>query len=396
MASSSKKSIDPNSYFANTYARSAPAFVKGKGVQLVDESGKQYLDFGSGVAVTALGHTHPALVKVLKEQGAKLLHVSNHYFAVPQIELAKLLIKHSFGDKVFLCNSGTEAIEACIKFARKRASAISANKYHVLSFIDGFHGRTYGALSATAQKKFHEGFGPMLEGFHYAPWNDVAAAKAILDAHEFAAIIIEPIQGESGINAATPEMIAFLRQYATEKQIALVFDEIQCGMARTGTLWAYEQYGVAPDLMALAKPLGGGLPLGAVVCKEEFVKTLAPGDHGTTFGGNPLACALGVEVLKLIAAKSFLASVRQNGAYLKKQLQGLAKSTGRIKAVLGTGLMVGVRMNDDMTPIVARCKAEGLLVLKAGNNTIRFLPPLTVTKKEIDKAVAVFAKALTA
>ncbi len=390
--------LDPNAYFAPTYVRNVPAMVKAKGMYVYDENGKKYLDFGSGIAVTALGHGHPSLLKVLREQGKQLLHVSNYYYTQSQIDLARLLVKHSFGDKVFLCNSGTEAVEAAIKFARKWASQISKKKYHVLSFRDGFHGRTYGALAATAQEKFHKNFGPMPSGFHYAPYNDIKAAQKVLAKHEFAAVIVEPLQGEGGLNQASGEFLRFLREYADTNKVALIFDEIQCGMGRTGTLWYYEQLGVVPDLMTLAKPVGGGLPLGVVVSKEAFVSVLAPGDHGTTFGGNPLACALGAEVLSTVAKKSFLADVRKKGTYLQSKLQEIAElNPATCGKVVGAGLMTGIRLRDaDPVSVVGKCKDAGLFVIRAGYNTVRFLPPLTVSKADIDKAVKIFARVLEA
>ncbi|MBD3345646.1 MAG: acetylornithine/succinylornithine family transaminase [Chitinivibrionales bacterium] len=386
------KKSNSNEYFVPTYARTNPPIVKGKGMYVWDSKGKKYLDFSSGIAVNALGHGHPEMIKALKDQGTKLLHVSNLFHVQPQIDLAKLLVKHSFGDKVFFCNSGTEANEAAIKFSRKWAGTISKKKYNVLSFYEGFHGRTYGALSATAQQKFHAGFGPMMKGFYYAEYNNTTDAKKILDKHEFAAIIVEPLQGESGINAATTRFLKFLRTYANKHKIALIFDEVQCGIGRTGSLWNYEQHGVKPDIMTLAKPLGGGLPLGAVVCSKKISNEIKPGEHGTTFGGNPLACALGTVVLKTVSKKSFLRSVNSTGTYLKNKLQKIAESNDSITAVLGSGLMVGVRMKEDPKDIIAACKNNGLLVIKAANNTVRFMPPLIAKKTDVDKAVKLFSK----
>jgi acetylornithine/N-succinyldiaminopimelate aminotransferase len=378
----------------NTFTRSGPPFVRGRGMYLFDAAGKKFLDFGAGIAVSALGHSHPEIVKELKRQGSLLLHTSNLYFTQPQYELALLLLKNSFGDKVFFCNSGTEANEAAIKFARKWAKQNSPKKYHILSFTDCFHGRTYGGMSATAQSKFHEGFEPMVPGFHYAPFNDIKGTRAILDQFSFAAIIIEPLEAEGGINCVDPKFLKFLREYADAHKIALVYDEIQCGMGRTGTLWNYEQYGIAPDIMTLAKPIGGGIPLGAVICREAFDQVIKPGDHGTTFGGNPLACALGCVMLNTITKKSFLKHVRENGAYLRKKLSAIAKKYPVITEVRGTGLLLGVRINGDPLPIVAKCKALGLLLIKAEHHTIRFIPPLIVTKKDIDAAVRIFEKAI--
>ncbi len=369
--------------------------VKGEGTYLWDTDGKTFLDFGSGIAVNALGHAHPGLVAAVKEQGATLLHASNLYHMQTQIELAQLLVEHTFADRVFFCNSGTEANEAAIKFCRKLATASDPEKYHVLSFSDGFHGRTYGALSATAQPKFHKGFEPITPGFHYSTFNDIAATENALAAHAYAAILVEPLQGESGFNAASAEFLKFLREYATAHKTSLVFDEIQCGFGRTGTLWHYEQSGVVPDMMTLAKPLGGGLPLGAVVCTEKFASVIAPGDHGTTFGGNPLACALGVVVLKTVAEKAFLESVKQKGAYLMAALRKALEGNPKVSGLVGTGLMVGVRFTEEPKAAPAACKDAGLLVVKAGNNTVRFMPPLTVSEAEMDEAVALFTKVVS-
>ncbi|MBN1307268.1 MAG: aspartate aminotransferase family protein [Chitinispirillaceae bacterium] len=376
--------------FVPTYKRDGASLTHGKGSFLFDADGASYLDFGCGIAVNSLGHGHPALQKALIAQGMRLIHSSNLYFCQPQIELAKLLIKHSFGKRIFFCNSGTEANEAAIKFARKWARKQSSEKYHVLSFTDGFHGRTYGALSATAQEKFHAGFEPLIEGFHHAPFNDIKSVKKLLASHQFAAIFVEPLQGEGGVNSATGEFLAFLRTASDQHECALVFDEIQCGMGRTGTLWAYEQYKVVPDMMTLAKPLGGGLPLGAVVCREDIALSLGTGDHGTTFGGNPVACALGVAVMNIIADKRFLKEVREKGCYLFKKLHALRDNFPAIEAVLGNGLLIGVRMKDDPVAIIKNCRKAGLLLIKANLNTIRFIPPLTVKKTEIDRAVAIF------
>jgi acetylornithine/N-succinyldiaminopimelate aminotransferase len=387
-----KKNID--SLFVPVFKRDGAPLVKGKGMYVYDSDDRKYLDFGAGIAVNALGHGHPAIVKKLKEQGEKLLHISNLYYSKPQIDLAEVLIKHSFAENVFFCNSGTEANEAAIKFVRKWGKSISPEKFHILTFSDGFHGRTYGALSATAQPKFHEGFEPILEGFHYAPFNDIESTRKILEQFPFAGIIVEPLQGEGGVHAASKEFLTFLREYADKNSILLVFDEIQCGMGRTGSLWNYEKYKIIPDIMTLAKPIGGGLPLGAVLCKKSAVKTIAIGDHGSTFGGNPLACALGLEVLKIISKKSFLKEVRANGEYLKKKLLELKSTYTCIEDVRGEGLLIGVQLSVDPLPVVSKCRENGLLVIKAGHHTIRFIPPLIVTKKDIDKAVTLFGKTL--
>lgn len=368
--------------------------VRGEGMYLVDADGRRYLDFGSGIAVSALGHSHPRLLSVLRDQGEKLLHLSNLYFSQPQIDLAGMLVERSFGTKVFLCNSGTEAIEAAIKFSRKWASKTAQDKYHVLSFYRGFHGRTYGALSATAQQQFHDGFGPLLEGFHYAPLNDIAGTKAVLDKNNYSTIIVEPIQGEGGVNIASREFLAFLRRYATGHGIALVFDEIQCGMGRTGKLWCYEHYGIQPDILAAAKPLGGGLPLGAVICNEQIAQAISPGNHGTTFGGNPLACALGCELLSIVSKPAFLKNVTCGGERIQKGLRSLAAKYPFIKDVRGRGLLIGVELSIDPKGIIPLCKEKGLLLIKAEHNTVRFMPPLIVKKPDITAALSIFEDVL--
>ncbi|NLD94893.1 MAG: aspartate aminotransferase family protein [Fibrobacter sp.] len=385
---------DLNSLFVPVFKRSGAPFVKGKGVYIYDTDDRKFLDFGSGIAVNALGYAHPVIDKVIKSYGASLLHTSNLYFVKPQIDLAELLIKKSFADKVFFCNSGTEANEAAIKFARKYGKTINPDKFNILSFEDGFHGRTYGALSATAQPKFHAGFDPILDGFYYSPFNDIERTKKVLSEHSFAAIIIEPIQGESGIHAASKEFLTFLRDYCDKTQTLLIFDEIQCGVGRTGKLWGYEHSKVIPDIMTVAKPIGGGLPLGVVLCKNAVVAPLAVGDHGTTFGGNPLACLLGLKTLEIISDRAFLKEVKSLGGYLKKKMNELRKKYPVIEEIRGDGLLIGVQLSVDPVPVVAKCKDNGLLVIKAGHHTIRFIPPLVISQKDIDKAVDIFEKTL--
>ncbi len=383
------------SCFVSTYARSGPPLIKGDGISVWDGEGNHYLDFGAGIAVNALGHRHPELTRVLTEQAESLLHVSNLYYSKPQLELACSLVDKSFGQKVFFCNSGTEAIEAGIKFSRKHATQSTPDAFHVLSFTDAFHGRTYGALSATPQEKFHTGFEPLVPGFHYAPFNDYAATEELLYQYPFSAIIIEPLQGEGGINAADKQFLQLLRDYTNaHEETVLIFDEIQCGLGRCGSLWCYEHYGIEPDMMALAKPLGGGLPLGALVCKEDVVSTITPGDHGTTFGGNPVACALGATMLELIAQQNFLSHVTRMGDILYGWLESIASRNDCCCDVRGMGLMCGIRMKEDPAAIINECKSRGLLVIKAAHNTIRFLPPLIVNEEQIEEACRIFEESV--
>jgi predicted acetylornithine/succinylornithine family transaminase len=389
-----KKSIDVNTLFMPTYKRDGAPLICGKGMYLYDEDENAYLDFGAGIAVNALGHAHPAITNAIRIQSELLIHSSNLYFSRAQIDLAEALLGNSFADHVFFCNSGTEANEAAIKFARKWASSKDKERFHILSFTNGFHGRTYGALSATAQKQFHEGFEPLVEGFHWSKFNDIKAAKKILSHHKFAAIMVEPIQGEGGIIPATDEFLKFLRNWCTKHKAVLIFDEIQTGMGRTGTLWNYQQSDVIPDILTLAKPLGGGLPLGAALCTSTIAKAISPGNHGTTFGGNPVACAAGLATLNVINKKPFLNNVVKMGNYLTKKLQELQKVVPGIKEIRGSGLLIGFEFEADPASIVASCKKAGLLVVKAGHNTVRMLPPLIVTKDDIDNAVSILRKVL--
>ena len=383
-----------NNLFVPTYGRGGAPMVSGHGSYLVDGDGKEYLDFVSGIAVNALGYGNKDLEEALITQGKRLIHGSNLYFLDTQIALAEKLIETSFAEKVFYCNSGTEANEAAIKFSRKWAATQAHSKSTILSFYDGFHGRTYGALTATAQKRFHEGFHPLPAGYAYAPYNDIEGTKKVLDSADFAAILVEPIQGEGGVTSATKEFLQFLREYATENNVVLIFDEIQCGMGRSGSLWAYEQYGVTPDILTAAKPVGGGLPLGVLLTIDSISKVLSPGDHGTTFGGNPLACALGKVVLDKVSDKEFLSEVSEKSNYLTASLNAaIAKSDLTIK-VVGSGLLCGVRFKEDPKDIVVKAQEKGLLLVKAGKNTVRFIPPLTVSKEEIDRAVTIFKECL--
>ncbi len=385
---------DLDSCFVNTYSRKGPPFVRGEGAWLWDSEDRKYLDFTSGIAVNALGHSHPEITAALKEYNSKPIHISNLFFAEPQIELASGLVENSFGEKVFFCNSGTEAAEAAVKFCRRFSSKRKDKGHHILSFKDGFHGRTYGALSATPKKEIKKDFGPFPKGFHYAEFNSISDAEKKLKKRNYAAVVVEPVQGETGYNLAEKEFLQFLRGYTAKNDIVLVFDEIQCGMGRSGKLWSYQYYGVTPDMMLLAKPLGGGLPLGAVVTLPEFVEDIKPGDHGTTFGGNPLACTLGSIVLKKVSDPSFLSSVQEKGGYLRSLLNDLKGESKEIKEITGTGLMQGIRTKTDVSGIIAECREEGLLVVKAAHNTLRFIPPLNVAESEIDRAVSTVKRVL--
>jgi predicted acetylornithine/succinylornithine family transaminase len=387
--------MDCNDLFVPNYARTgAPVMDRGEGVYLFDTDGKKYLDCAAGVAVNALGYGNKALEETIEKQAKRIIHASNLYFNQPNIDLAKALIAGSFADKVFFCNSGAEANEAAIKFARKYGSGKNPSKTAILSFHGSFHGRTYAAMTATGQKSFHQGFAPLPQGFFYAPFNDIEATKSVLSGAEFAAIILEPIQAEGGICEVIPEFLQFLREYCDQNDVVLIFDEIQCGLGRSGKLWAYENYGIAPDMLTSAKPLGGGLPLGAVLTKEKFVQEIKAGDHGTTFGGNPVACALGNTTLSIINKKEFLDDIVQKGEYLEEKLFELQMKYSEVIAVFGCGLLMGIQLNFDPKPLVAKLRENGLLVAKADKNMIRFIPPLVITQAELDEALGIFVSTL--
>ncbi len=381
-------------YLVPTYSR--PNFVldRGKGVYLYDSEGNKYLDFVSGIAVNALGYGDSGMRKILEKQSRKLWHCSNLYLSEPPLRLAKLLIENSFADKVFFCNSGTEAIEGAIKFARKWAKNEKDKKsLQIIAFKDSFHGRTMGALSATGQPKFWEGFEPLLPDFIFADFNKIESVRSIMNDH-ICAILVEPIQGEGGIHVATKEFISGLRKLCDDFRCLLIFDEIQCGMGRTGKFFSYEHFDVEPDIVTLAKSLAGGLPLGAILLRDSISKHIKPGDHGSTFGGGPLICSVSEYVIKKLLSKNLLNSVHQNGNYLKSQLQSLRKDHPEITDVRGLGLMIGIDLNIDVKRLVELCHKNALLIAKAGDNTIRFLPPLIIKKSQIDEGISKFKNAL--
>jgi len=377
-----------------TYSRPEFVISHGEGVYLYDTDGKKYLDFVTGIAVNAFGYNDKQTQKALIKQSERLWHCSNLYYTEPQVELAELLVENTFADKVFFCNSGTEAIEAAIKFARKWA-ARSQGKEHfqIIAFNKSFHGRTYGALSATGQPKFRENFGPMLPGFDFAEFNDLESVKKLIT-EKTIAVLVEPIQGEGGIYPATLEFLQGLRQLCDENNCLLVLDEIQCGFGRTGSFCAYEQYGIIPDMMTVAKPIAGGLPLGAVLLKEKIALHIKPGDHGTTFGGGPLVTFVAHDILKRISQKSFLDSVKEKSQYFFGQLIILQKKVAGIKSIRGMGLMIGIELEVDPQTVINKCAENGLLICKTGGNAVRFLPPLILKNKHIDEAINKFKNAL--
>jgi len=383
-----------NRSLVQTYARPDILFTRGEGTYLYDAEGKRYLDFVMGIAVNALGHCHPDVTRAVQEQASRLTHTSNLYHNGPQAELAERLVELSFADRVFFGNSGAEAVEGAFKFARKWAkSRFNARKYEILAFENSFHGRTFAALTATGRRKYRRGFAPMLPGVRHARFNDLGSVSSQMS-DRVAAVIVEPVQGEGGIVPAEREFLQGLRELCDRHDAVLIFDEIQCGLGRPGTVFAYEHYGVTPDILVLAKPLGGGLPLGAVLVRQRIADAIGVGDHGSTFGGNPVACAAGKVVLDTVSRPEFLERVRARAGLLRGKLEELAAETDAVVEVRGLGLMLGMELTHDAKSVVARCREEGLLVCPAGEKVVRFLPPLTVSEEEIAEAVGILRRCL--
>ncbi|MFZ1400190.1 MAG: acetylornithine transaminase [Candidatus Promineifilaceae bacterium] len=383
-------------FVLHTYNRPEIVFTHGEGMYLFDTDGNKYLDFTSGIAVTALGHSDPEWSAAVAQQAAQLTHVSNLFHSAPQAQLAQKLVQHSFADKVFFCNSGAEANEAALKFARKYAKTISnpqspISKTNIIAFTGGFHGRTMGSLSATYKAQYREPFAPLVPGFTFLPFNDLPTAQAAIDA-DTCAVIVEPIQGEGGVNPATAEFLQGLRAACDAHHALLIFDEVQCGLGRTGTLWGHQQFGVTPDIMTLAKPLAGGLPIGAALVTQKVAEVIQPGDHGSTFAAGPLVCAAANVVFDKVNQPNFLQTVQENGEYLKYRLQTLELE--EIVAVRGHGLLVGVTLNQPAAPIMAAAREQGVLILTAGENVLRLAPALIVNRGEIDTAVSTIASCL--
>ncbi len=378
-----------NRSLLGTYKRPDLVFVRGEGSYLIDASGKRYLDFVAGIAVNALGYGHPAILKAIHAQVDQVVHTSNLYHTEPQARLAALLVENSFADRVFFANSGAEAVEAALKFARKWArTSFGREKYRVLAFKNSFHGRTFAALTATGQRKYRRGFEPMLPGFRHAVFNDLASVEALVD-ERTAAILVEPVQGEGGIRPATTEFLRGLRELATRHNALLIFDEIQCSLGRTGDLFAYQTYGVEPDVLVLAKPLGGGLPLSAVLVKEAVAQVIKPGDHGSTFGGNPVACAAGEAFFRVLLDEDIPAQVRRKGKIFREYLDSMKAEGGKIREVRGLGLMLGAEFVHEVGSLADAARERGLLLCPAGRNVLRFLPPLTVTEEELQRAAEI-------
>ncbi len=376
-------------YLIGNYKRFPISFERGEGVYLYDTDGKKYLDFLSGIAVNTLGYNYPPLTEAICEQAKKVLHVSNLFYIQPQINVAKLLVENSCGDKVFFSNSGAEANEAAIKLVRKYFYDKGQKKYEMITFKGGFHGRTLKTLAATAQPKYHEGFEPLPEGFRYAEFNNINSVKENLTP-QTAAVMLEIIQGEGGINLADKDFVAELYNLCKEEDILFVVDEVQTGIGRTGKLFAYQHYNIEPDIITSAKGLGSGVPIGATIAKEEVAKSLTPGTHGSTFGGNYLATVAAEVVLNEVLKPDFLQNVRENGNYLVKRLK---EFNFKVK---GIGLMIGMDLPESInaSEVVKKALEKGLILGTAGENTLRFVPPLIITKKEIDEGVEILREIL--
>jgi len=385
-----RKLIDESKkYLMNTYTRAPIVLRKGRGMKVWDSTGKEYIDFVGGIAVNCLGHCYPKVVIAIQKQAQRLIHVSNLYHIEPQIKLARLLVDNSFADKAFFCNSGAEAIEGAIKLARKYAKEhVASHKYEIITAYGSFHGRTLAALTATGQEKFHQGFEPMMPGFKYVPFNDINALRnAITD--KTCAILLEPIQGEGGIKIPSEDYLMEVRQLCDENKLLLILDEIQTGMGRTGKLFAYQYFGIKPDIMTLAKGLAGGFPIGAVLATETVAAAFQPGTHASTFGGNPLACAASVATIETLLEDGFLLDhCVRIGKYFRDCLEKLKQDfSSNIVEVRGLGLLLGMELTRTCGPIVESCAARGLLINCTSGNVLRFTPPLIVTEKEIDHLI---------
>jgi len=381
-------------YLMDIYKRFPITIKHGKGARVWDEDGRCYLDFTAGIAVNVLGHGHPKLVNAIKSQAERAIHVSNLYWTEPQIALAKLLSTNSIGGKVFFANSGAEANEAALKIARKFGRSQNESKYRIISAHNSFHGRTYGALTATGQPKYRKPFEPLLEGFDYVEYNDVGSLESKMSP-DVCAVILEPIQGEGGIVPARREFLEAARRLCDKYNALLIFDEVQTGMGRTGKLFAYQHYDVTPDILTVAKGLGGGVPIGAVVANER-ADVLEPGDHGSTFGGNPLACAAGIVVLEELTSGTFLKRVQEVSHHLLERLKELEETYEAVVEVRGMGLIVGMELKEEFNALEFATKAlkEGLLVTVSGKNTVRLLPPLIIDEADVDEAVEILEKVL--
>lgn len=381
-------------YVMNTYNRLPVALVRGKGSTVWDADGKKYLDFFSGLAVTNLGHCPPKPVYALSRQAAKLQHVSNLFYNDPQARLAELLVNHSFGDKVFFCNSGAEANEAAVKLARKYAKKkFGSGKYEVITMTNSFHGRTLAMITATGQEKYQKGFEPLMPGFRYAKFGEMESVQEVVT-DATCAVLVEPVQGEGGVRLPPRDYFKALREFCSERGLLLMLDEVQTGIGRTGRLFAYERYGMEPDVMTLAKALASGLPMGAMIARDFVAEAFEPGDHAATFGGNPLVSAVACATLEVIIKGRLWEEAEKKGRTLVSKLGSLAKKSSSLVEVRGVGLMVAVDLDRPARPVVLRCLDKGLILNAVQEKTLRILPPLIVKDKEIDKALEILGEVL--
>ena len=374
-------------FVASTYPRLPVVFERGRGTMLWDTEGRRYTDFLAGIAVCGLGHSHPAVQQALAQQAGRLVHVCNLYYTIPQAELAAWLVGHSFADWVFFCNSGAEANEAAIKLARKVYQDRGVrDRFRIIAMEQSFHGRTMGSLSATGQDKIKQGFYPLLEGFDFVPFDDIAALRAAVD-DTVCAVMLEPIQGEGGLVCPSAGYLREVRHLCDEAGILMILDEIQTGMGRTGRLFAHEHSGITPDIMTLAKALGNGLPIGAMLAQEEAARSFGAGAHGTTFGGTPLIAAGALAVVQTIEKEGLVARAAETGAYFRNQLEALCERHAVVEAVRGQGLLLGLKLNGEGAPIVDRCLERGFVINCIQGDVLRFAPPLIIGAHEIDALI---------
>jgi acetylornithine/N-succinyldiaminopimelate aminotransferase len=390
-----KTTIDlADKYMFKTYARFPVTLVRGDGCRVWDEDGKEYLDFVGGIAVCALGHSSPVVSKALEHQSKELVHVSNLYYTRPQTELARLLVENSFADRVFFCNSGAEANEAAIKLARRYANEkFGPQRHHIISMEDSFHGRTMATLSATGQEKVKAGYNPLLEGFTFVPFNDLESLDRALD-ESVCAVMLEPIQGEGGVVVPEADYLKGVKALCQDREALLIFDEVQVGMGRTGKLFAHEHYGITPDIMTLAKALGNGLPIGAMLAIEKLSNAFGAGSHATTFGGTPLVTAVSKAVVTSLLEDGWIDHCRVVGDYFKERLEELAKKYDFIKEVRGQGLILGMEMMRPGAEVVKAMMEKGFLINCTQEKVLRFIPPLIVEKEEIDLLVKILENVL--
>ncbi len=380
-------------YFMKTGRRQPITLVRGEGLRVWDEDGKEYLDFVAGIAVTGLGHCHPAIVSAIEEQSRTLWHVSNLYYTTPQVELARLLVENSCMDEVYFQNSGTEANEAAIKLARKYGRVHLNGAYEVISTMDSFHGRTFAMVAATGQPDHQNTYTPLPQGFVNVPYNDIEAIMSATS-QDTCAVMLEPIQGEGGVNVPSPEYLQQVRKWCDDRGLLLIFDEVQTGIGRTGNLFAYQHFGVEPDVMTLAKALGGGIPIGAIMAKKS-ASAFEPGDHGSTFSGNPLATGVALANMRYILENDVVGNARRVGERLKNQLEGLVEKHDMATEVRGMGLLLALALSRDAAvSIVNECRDNGLLVNPVRPNAVRLMPPLIVTDADVDQAISILDAAL--